>query len=66
MMCVYCNNVFDNKLLIGGDGVFATVEVYAYGDKGLLAYFNSSTGESDFKRINYCPVCGRNLNGVKA
>lgn len=64
MMCVYCNGVTNKSLLDGGYSI--DVAVYAYEDEGYLVIYNHGTGETRDKRINYCPVCGRNLNGVKA
>ena len=64
-MCVYCNKGVMNKALIN-DGYDVIVKVLVSEDEGHLVSYNIGYMKLEGKRINYCPVCGRNLNGVKA
>ena len=57
-MCKYCNDTFiENEPIIDGDFVCDIIE--KYNDEYCLCSYS----DYEYKaKINYCPICGRELN----
>lgn len=77
-MCDYCaavlndakipENLIEYPLMLGSsnfESELGTFDVWISNDGDLSAYFSFGTLDVESVRINYCPMCGENLNELR-
>lgn len=58
-MCKYCEGENKDRKILEDDGHFNPVCIWKENDKEYLLIDNS---ESKLIKINFCPMCGKNLD----